>query len=130
MKDRDYSKKSKLLGGTDHSTHHLLEIREPGEILVALRTELAYHDDIVAYASQGINFEDCIARIATKLDIAVDGLYDPTDLMEMLTIALRNRRNGVKNPHELARGLINAEIEEKENTVEIVERENHEITIH
>lgn len=117
------STKSILRGGSNHTTHHLLDIREPGETLVALRTELLNHPEISAYAQEGKSFSECIARIATQLDIALDGEYDPNDLMEMLTLALKAHGRGEKTPHNLARGLLNVELEEKENTVELVQRD-------
>ena len=113
--------------GQDLDTHHLLDIREPGEVLIALRQELANHPEIVEAAMKGNNFEDCLGIIGAQLDIALDGDYDPVQLMSMLIVALRNRRNGVKVAHNLAPGLMNVELEEKEGTVELVEAAVEEV---
>ena len=76
-----------------NSSHHLVELREPGDALEDLRYFLSLPDnrDIAECAMKGGNFEDCIGRIAEKLDIVLDGEYDPVNLMRILTIALGNR---------------------------------------
>ena len=109
--------------GANNSTHHLLEIREPGDALVLLRNELQNHPDVVAYAYEGKNFEECLARIGVKLDIALDGEYDPEDLMYMLYTALKAKREGVSEPHKRARGLVDAELEEHEEEVRLVRKD-------
>jgi hypothetical protein len=74
--------------------HKLLEVREPPDSLVALRTELAKPEnlDISIYASAGVTFEDCLGRIAFCLRIAMDGVYDPIKVCATLTDELRRRR--------------------------------------
>lgn len=111
--------KSKKNFGVDHETHHLLEIRQPPEALVALRNELPYHKDIYEYAIQGKNFEDCMAKIGEKLDIVLDGLYDGDKLCEVLVTALRNRRFHGNQPHLRHPALVSAEIIERKGVVSL-----------
>jgi len=61
------------------------------ESLIKLREELAHHKDIVFEAAKAVSFEEAIGTIAAKLNIVLDGDYDPDDLFSMLARALRNR---------------------------------------
>jgi hypothetical protein len=105
--------------GVDHSTNPHLSLHRPPDSLVALRTELLNHPDISAYAQEGANFEDCIGRIAVKLDIVLDGDYDGDTLCTMLAEALRNRGSNSMTPHLRASGLVNAEIVETEKGISL-----------
>lgn len=105
--------------GIDHSTHELLSLHRPPDSLVALREELTKHPDISAYAQEGATFEDCIGRIALKLDIVLDGDYDGEKLCAMLATALRNRGSNSMTPHLRAAGLVNAEIVETEKGISL-----------
>lgn len=87
-------------------------IKEIPDSLLALRTELPMHPDIYEYAIKGLNFEDCCARIAEKLDIVVDGVYDGDKLCAVLVEALRKRRFHGLAPHLRVPGLVAAEIVE------------------
>lgn len=69
----------------------VLQIKMLPEELIELRKELLNHPDIANAAMKGTTFEDCLAEIATKLNIALDGLYDVPDLCKLLLDALRNR---------------------------------------
>ena len=118
------NRKSNLLGGTDHSTHHLLTIQEVPENVNALRRELAHeaHTELSAKAQEGKSFSECLAIIATQLDIAVDGLYDANDLCGLLTTSLRAKRFGYDNSsiHKLA-GLTAVELEERGDEIVLKE---------
>ena len=105
--------------GVDHSTNELLSLYRPPDSLVALRQELLNHPDISAYAKEGATFEDCIGRIALKLDIVLDGAYDGDKLCAMLAEALRNRGSNTMTPHLRATGLVNAEIVETEKGISL-----------
>lgn len=70
-----------------------IEQREPPASLVALRKELALpqHKELYDYGIQGRNFEECLARIAHKLGIALDGFYDVPELCDVLLTVLRRK---------------------------------------
>jgi hypothetical protein len=105
----------------DHSTHSLISIKNPGINIQALREELQYHPELAARADrESTNFETALASIATQLDIAVDGIYDAHDICGMLCEALRNKRFGI-SPLK-TKGLIDVELQEKENSIELVKR--------
>jgi len=110
-------------GGVDHSTHHLLSIHEPPTALVALREELQYHPDIVEYAQQGNSFEECLARIGTMLDIALDGVYDGSEICALFVRVLRNKRFGIT---ELDSQLVPAELVEREGEISLETRPENE----
>ena len=113
-------------GGHDLSTHHLLEIREPPENLVALRNELmeVAHDDIRPYLQEGKTFEDVLGRIGVRVNIALDGEYDANDICGVLCTALRNKRFGTGDPRlEPILGLLEAGLVEREGTIELVDFE-------
>lgn len=109
--------------GTDHSTHHLLEIREPPPSIVELRNLLQepQHADILADASKGRDFNESIGIIAARLDVALDGDYDADGLCRMLCTCLRGRFTNVSTPHLRAEGLVNAKLEETEDELRLVE---------
>lgn len=99
--------------------HHLIEIKEPGYAIQALRHYLSepWNSDIFDYAIQGRDFEECLARIAEKLDILLDGDYDAENLCAVLAAALKNRKKpGTANqPWLRVPGLVSAEITERTN---------------
>lgn len=96
----------------DHDTHHLLDLRRPPDNLVALREELIKHEDICQFAQQGKTFEECLGLIALKLDIALDGEYDVSDLCGMLTTALRCRSSGYSDAIRTLPGMVGVELVE------------------
>jgi hypothetical protein len=110
--------------GVDLTTHPLLIFKEPGSALVALRNELPLHPEIFTYANQGATIEDCLGRIATKLDIALDGEYNLDDLCGLLMTCLAAKRQKIplSEIHKLA-GLTQVELIERENTVELAPTE-------
>lgn len=106
-----------------NNPNHLVEIREPSAGLVAFRTELAKpeHADIAVYAQEGKTFEEVLANVAEKLDILLDGFYDPDDLCGLLAEALRNRSmtGSHSQPHIRDNRLINVELVERDKEVEL-----------
>lgn len=70
-----------------------IEQREPPASLTALRNEIALpqNSEVFNYAIQGRNFEECLARIAFLLGIALDGFYDVPELCDVLVTSLRKR---------------------------------------
>lgn len=92
-------------------------IQEPPSSIIELRTELTKHPEVYEYAIKGIDFGDCCARIAEKLDIVVDGNYDADALCTMLLEALRNRRFHGSQPHLRAGGLQAVEIVERKDSI-------------
>jgi hypothetical protein len=110
-------------GGYDETTHHLIALHEPPDSLSELRKELAFHPDISSYAQEGLTFEDCLGRIALKLDIVLDGDYEVGPLCEVLVTALRARKSHTTAPHLRHSSLIDVELVEKEGEMEIVERD-------
>lgn len=112
----------KLSGYNDG--HHLLLIKEPGEAIIALRNELLKHKEIYAYASLGNSFEDCLARIAEKLDVVLDGSYDADELCAMLVTALRNKHAHPNQPHLRVSGLQSVEIIERKGTISLEKGED------
>jgi hypothetical protein len=121
-------KKKNSSGGFDDTTHHLIHIHQPPDTLVTLREELAYHPDVIEFAQKGETFEECLGRIALKVDIALDGEYDCEDLCGVLVTALRNRRFHPQNPHLRVPGLEDVELVEKEDSVELVRRDRNVAT--
>ncbi len=113
----------------DHTTHHLLSLREPPSSLVALRQELAFHSDITDYAQHGADFGEVLGRIALKLDIALDGDYNAEDLCGVLVEALRHRRFFPDSPHLRAKGLVDVELIETETEVTLVKRDRNVQTV-
>jgi hypothetical protein len=114
-------------GGYDDS-HPLVALYQPPATLVALREELAYHSDIIEFAKHGETFEECLGRVALKLDIALDGEYDCSDLCGVLVTALRNRRFHPQSPHLRVQGLEDVELIEKEGSVELIRRDRNVAT--
>lgn len=108
-------------GGYDDS-HHLVAIHQPPASLIALREELVYHPDIFEYAALGVDFEDVLGRIALKLDIALDGVYDVEPLCAVLVEAMRKRRFFPGNPSLRHKDLMDVELVEKEGKIELQER--------
>lgn len=124
------SSKSNSSGGSDHDTHHLLDIREMPASLIELRKELGYHPDITDKAQHGETFAECLAIICTSLDIVVDGVYDIGPFCEMLLVALRARRFGYSNvlSHKML-SLVPAEIVETAEGITLQRRDENVSTI-
>lgn len=116
--DKGYSRRS---FGEDRTTHSRLVIKVPPPELIELRKELTLHKDIYDYAIQGNTFEECCGKIAEKLDILLDGLYDGDKLCGLLLEALRNRRFHGNQPHLRAKDLVNVELIERQGTITIEE---------
>lgn len=117
--------------GYDNETHHLIQIKVPPPSLIALRDELAKPEnkDISDYAIQGNTFEECVGRIAEKLDILLDGLYDGADLCDLLVSAMRSRGTHLAQPHKRDSRLVNAELVETENEVTVTQIEDNAVTL-
>lgn len=115
-------------GGGNNDSHHLIQLHEAPESLIALRQELVYHPDITNYAQNGKTFEECLGIIALHLDIALDGIYDCEPLCKVLVTALKNRRIYPNSPHLRAQGLLDIELVEKEGSLEVVERDRSVFT--
>jgi hypothetical protein len=115
--------------GVDHETHHLLEVRVPPPSIIALREELdklgLSHDpkdkEMYEYVRSGVNFESCIANLAERLDIVLDGLYDAAELCDVLVSALRRKNMYHNQPHLRDERLVNVELVEREDTVTVEE---------
>lgn len=104
----------------DHSTHHLLSIKRLDESFNLLVRELALpqNKDISDEAQEkGTTFEECLGFIAARLDIVLDGLYDVADLCELLTKALKNRKEFGNRMHEVDKRLVSAEIVETAESI-------------
>lgn len=115
--------------GYDQDTHHLIQIRQPPPSIIALREELPKHPDIYNEAIKGNTFEECIGIIAARLDVVLDGLYDPEPLCAMLVDVLRKRHMYGSNPSLRHPDLVDVELVERENSVEVVKRDRATITI-
>lgn len=109
----------------------LVNIHQPPDSLVALRKELQKHPDICEACSVPTirTFEETLAVIAMKLDIALDGSYDVGPLCEVLVSALRNRGKFNTVPHLRDSRLLDVEMLEKEGEVEIVQRDRNVETL-
>ena len=115
--------------GYDNETHHLIQIRQPPPSIIALREELPKHPDIYNEAIKGNTFEECIGIIAARLDVVLDGLYDPEPLCAMLVDVLRKRHMFGSNPSLRHPDLVDVELVERENSVEVVKRDRQVQTI-
>lgn len=115
--------------GYDHETHHLIQIRQPPPSIIALREELPKHPDIYNEAIKGNTFEECIGIIAARLDVVLDGLYDPEPLCAMLVDVLRKRHMFGSNPSLRHPDLVDVELVEREDSVEVVKRDRNVKTI-
>lgn len=134
VKNTRLSLDSKTTGGHDLKTHHLLDIREPPNALVALRNRLALpeHKDILEFArANSSTFEEGLGAIAAALDIILDGDYNAVDLIELLVNALDNRSSAKHRAHKLDPRLVNANLVEREDSIEIeaVDEEAGETTL-
>lgn len=110
--------------------HALLEEKITPTSFNVMRAELMKHPDLCEEANRdGQTFEDCIGIIAARLNIALDGLYDPEQLFSMLADALRNRGRFETNPENSAKGLVRAELHEKDKDVTLVEVDKDEVPI-
>lgn len=65
--------------------------------LKEFRAELLNHTDLYMIGMRQSTFEDVLAAVASKLNIALDGEYEPAKLLNMLTRAMKNRSD---NPVE------------------------------
>lgn len=110
-----------------HEPLATVRLHEPPDSLVALREELLHHPDICEYAKDATSFEDVLGKIALKLDIILDGLYDVADICAMLTTALKGRYSNTSTPHLRAFGLQDVELVEREGSVSIEKRNREEI---
>lgn len=109
-----------LNNGAYNEAHHLLELKEVPDSLTHLRQLFTQPEnkDIRDYAIQGNTFEECIARTATFLNIALDGEYDVGPLCEVLCNAITSRKAvGQLHPHLADSRLVEAEIVEREGDV-------------
>lgn len=69
------------------------------ESIASFRQELLKHVDLYIAAFNQNSFADCLGAVAAKLNIALDGDYDPVDLMDMLVRAMKARpENRVEAP--------------------------------
>lgn len=102
-------------------SHPYLILKETPPALIELRRILSLVANIDLYQAgiTGDNIGDCLGRIAAKLDIAMDGYYEIPEVCEMLVEAIGNRGKFSSQPHLRAAGLVNAELVEREGTVEI-----------
>jgi hypothetical protein len=105
----------------DNSTHHLLSLKRVPDSLVELQKELLLppHRDIYLAASQGTTFEECIGTIAAKLDIVLDGEYEPDALFSLLVTALRSRKAAGNNPSSMHPELVAVELIERAGEVKM-----------
>lgn len=122
-----------LNNGSYNEAHHLLELKEVPASLTQLRTlfQQPENADIVAYAQQGGSFQECIARTATFLNIALDGLYEVGPLCEVLCNAILSRDSiGQIAPHKADGRLVEAEIVETDGeiTLQRVAEATEEVT--
>lgn len=115
--------------GYDHDTHHLIQIRQPPPSIIALREELPKHPDIYNEAIKGNTFEECIGIIAARLDVVLNGLYDPEPLCAMLVDVLRKRHIYGSNPSLRHPDLVDVELVEREDSVEVIKRDRNVRTI-
>lgn len=115
----------------DTDTHHLLIIKRPPDSLYAFRERLAQpqHRDIFDKAKEANTFEEVIGIVAAELSIALDGVYEPDNLLTMLAEALDNRGKFNSQPWRQAGGLVNAELVERDETITLEEREEEEFII-
>lgn len=125
-----YNKEQDNLAGYVNN-HPLIEEKVIPASLVALRLELnePRHAALCAEAMKGKSFEECLGILAARLDIAVDGAYEVSDLAEVLYLALINRKPGaVQNHHLRDSRLVNAELKETATRLSLEEvAEQHEI---
>jgi len=124
------SNKKNSDGGMDTPVPHV-NIHQPPASLIALRQELQKHPDICAACAvpEVYTFEEALAIIAMKLDIALDGAYDVGPLCEVLLSALWNRGRFATNPHLRDSRLVDVEMLEKEGEIELVQRDRNVQTI-
>lgn len=118
--------------GIDHSTHHLLEIREPPPSIIALREELPKHPKLFLEAQKGATFEECIGIIAAHCDIALDGLYTPDDIAKLCGILvdiLRYMHIHPNQRHKFSDRLVNAELVERAGSVTVEQIDRDQGTI-
>lgn len=80
--------------GTYLDAHPLLEIKMDADELIAFREELALPRNKDIYnltLAQANTVEEVWGMVAAACGIALDGNYDPLQLMKMLTTAMQNR---------------------------------------
>lgn len=106
--------------GYDES-HYLVERKITPDVFDQLRAELLQpeHYDIFKEAASAGTFEEAIGIIAAKLDIALDGEYEPVDLFHLLFNALRRRASFGNDPSGMHPNLVAAEIVERDNDVSL-----------
>lgn len=103
----------------DRRAHSLLQIKDPPDIWIAFRQELnsGRHQDIVDACSDLKTFEESMGEIAARLDIALDGAYDPVELASVLYAAMKRRNSGAIQNHKIDSRLVPVELVERENTM-------------
>jgi len=127
MTQRNDQGKDKQFGYRDE--HWLILEKIPPESVVRLRELIAKpeHHDLYIRAIKGSTFEECIGILAACLDIALDGLYEASDLCEMLCDAI-NKRHTVDNKPWIANShLISAELVERQGELSLEENPNGEM---
>lgn len=74
--------------------HHLIEMKEVPEEIVALRRELMepWNAELVREAMKGESFEECLGIIAFQLGIPLNGNYHIPQLCGKLYEALKQKR--------------------------------------
>lgn len=116
----------------ENRSHPRLVIKEGPPSLVELRRLLALpqNSDLAEEGMKAATFEEAIGSIAAKLNILLDGDYEPEPLFAMLCEAIRNRdKPGMQmRPHLLAKGLVNAEVAET-TTDFIIEEKKEDVNV-
>lgn len=116
--------------------HHLIQEKIVPKSIQLLATELAKprHRLLSDEAKKGKNFEESLAILAARLDIALDGSYSVTDIIELCDVllkALRRHKPGPIQAHHLKDSrLKNVELTEKSDSLTLEEvGAKHEIDL-
>lgn len=72
----------------------------------ALREELKKHPDIYDYAILGTTFEDCLGRIAVKVNLILDGYYDVDDLCDKLIQLMKKHKPLIINSASMETSIL------------------------
>lgn len=101
--------------------HHLLEVKEVPSSFSQLRRELQLpaHRDILNYMMKGKDFEACIGNLAEKLNILLDGDYEPEALFDMLLTSLKKRGVNSTKPWLNDKRLQDVELVEREGDITV-----------
>ena len=94
-----------------------------------LQSELnaAQHLDIKAEAAKAASFEEAIGTIAAKLNVVLDGDYDPDDLFTMLVRAMRNRNSDRTAPPSNVDGLMHVTLTETSGSIHMLPLQDEDI---